>query len=417
MNTAEAEIRHRIAQRGAITFAEFMELALYWPGGGYYVTGDPTGAQGDFYTSPQVHPVFGTLIAVQLFQMWRLLGEPDPFTVVELGAGNGLLCRDIVAAAGELPPTFVDCLSYVCLDLRWGNLVGGQEPSGVNRVAAVGIPFRHLVGCIISNEYFDAFPVHQVTLIEGTLSEIYVTQVEGDLVMNAGGLSDSALAARFDDLDLGLEEGQVAEVNLGLGSWALEAAQALHRGFILTVDYGARAPELYSAQNRKRGTLTTFYNHTQIDSPLRYVGWQDITAQVDFTSLVNAGRRNGIETLGFASQGQILGCLGMTSMQQRLRRIDLPQKTAQANQAGMVDLVRPGGLGDFKVLAQGKNVGKPELWGFGQSSAANGEVQDLVNDIPVPLLTGQNLSLPQGMNMGGETEFDLGKLFDGPESG
>ena len=150
---------------------------------------------------------------------------------------------------------------------------------------------------------------------------------------------------------------------------------------------------------------------------MRYVGWQDITAQVDFTSLVNAGRRNGIETLGFASQGQILGCLGMTSMQQRLRRLDLPQKKAQANRAGMVDLVRPGGLGDFKVLAQGKNVGKPELWGFGQSSAANGEVQDLVNDIPVPLLTGQNLSLPQGLNIGGETEFDLGKLFDGPESG
>ena len=83
MNTGEAEIRRRIAQHGAITFAEFMELALYWPGGGYYVTGDPTGALGDFYTSPQVHPVFGALLAVQLFQMWRLLDQPAPFTVVE----------------------------------------------------------------------------------------------------------------------------------------------------------------------------------------------------------------------------------------------------------------------------------------------------------------------------------------------
>ena len=417
MNTAEAEIRRRIAQRGAISFAEFMELALYWPVGGYYVTGDPTGAQGDFYTSPQVHPVFGTLIAVQLFQMWRLLGQPDPFTVVELGAGNGLLCRDIVAAAGELPPNFLSCLSYVCLDRREGKLLNGQEPYGVNRVAAAGIPFRHLAGCIISNEYFDAFPVHQVTVVEGTLSEIYVTQEEGDLVTNAGALSDIALAARFDDLDLKLEEGQVAEVNLALGSWAQEAAQALHGGFILTVDYGDRASDLYSAQNRRRGTLTTFYNHTQIDAPLRYIGRQDITAQVDFTSLVNAGHSNGIEMLGFASQGQFLGRLGMASMQQRLRRLELPQIAAQANRAGMVDLVRPGGLGDFKVLAQGKNVGNLELWGFGQSSAVDDEVQDLVDNIPVPLLIGHHLSLPKGLNMGGELEFDLGNLFDGPETG
>ena len=417
MNSAEAEIRRRIAQRGAITFAEFMELALYWPGGGYYVTGDPTGAQGDFYTGPQVHPVFGTLIAVQLIQMWRLLGQPNPFTVVELGAGNGLLCRDSVTAAGELPSALLSCLNYVCLDRRSGNLIGGQEPSGVNRVVAGGIPFRHLAGCIISNEYFDAFPVHQVTVIDGTLFEIYVTQGNGDLVTLTGALSDSALLARFDDLDLRLEEGQVAEVNLALGSWAQEAAQALDRGFMLTVDYGDRAPELYSPQNRKRGTLTTFYNHTQIDSPLRYVGRQDITAQVDFTSLVNAGRRNGGETLGFASQGQFLGRLGMTSMQQRLRRLDLPQNAAQANRAGMVDLVRPGGLGDFKVLAQGRNVGEPELWGFGQTSAADDEVQNLVNNIPVPLLAGQHLSLPQGLNMSGELEFDLGNLFDGPENG
>ena len=417
MNTAEAEIRHRIAQRGAITFAEFMELALYWPGGGYYVTGDPTGAQGDFYTSPQVHPVFGGLIAVQLFQMWRLLGQPEPFTVVELGAGNGLLCRDIVTAACELPPAFLDCLSYVCIDRRGPNLVGNQEPFGVKRVAAAGIPFRHLAGCIISNEYFDAFPVHQAIVIEDTVSEIYVTEEEGALVTNAGGLSDTALAARFDDLDLRLEENQVAEVNLGLESWAQEATQALHRGFILTVDYGDRASELYSAQNRKRGTLTTFYNHVQIDAPLRYVGRQDITAQVDFTSLVNAGHRNGIETLGFASQGLFLGRLGMASMQKRLLRLDLAQNAAQANRAGMMDLVRPGGLGDFKVLAQGKNVGKPELWGFGQSSAVDVEVQALVNKLPVPLLTGQHLSLPQGMKFGGGSEFDLGNLFDGPESG
>ena len=89
--TAEAEIRRRIAERGPITFAEFMEVALYHPGGGYYTSGERVGASGDFYTSPSVHPAFGALLAVQLFQMWELLGRPAPFTIAEAGAGNGLL--------------------------------------------------------------------------------------------------------------------------------------------------------------------------------------------------------------------------------------------------------------------------------------------------------------------------------------
>ena len=103
---AEDEIRRLVAARGQITFAEFMEVALYHPEGGYYTSGERVGASGDFYTSPSVHPAFGTLLAVQLFQMWQLLQQPAPFTVIEAGAGNGLLCRDIVAAATGLPAPF-----------------------------------------------------------------------------------------------------------------------------------------------------------------------------------------------------------------------------------------------------------------------------------------------------------------------
>ena len=116
--TPEAEIRRRIAERGPITFAEFMELALYHPAGGYYTSGDPVGSGGDFYTSPTVHPAFGALLAVQLYQMWQLLGQPAPFTVVEPGAANGLLCRDILSAANGLPSGFADSLRYVCVDRR-----------------------------------------------------------------------------------------------------------------------------------------------------------------------------------------------------------------------------------------------------------------------------------------------------------
>ncbi|PKB65968.1 MAG: hypothetical protein BZY81_08715 [SAR202 cluster bacterium Io17-Chloro-G4] len=399
--SAEAEIRRRIGQCGAITFAEFMELALYWPEGGYYVTRDSIGASGDFYTSPRVHPVFGALIALQLFQMWRLLDEPDPFTVVELGAGNGLLCRDIIAAAGELPPPFSRSLNYVCLDRRNSKGVesapdGSAAFASVSRLAAAGIPFRSIVGCLISNEYFDAFPVHQVTMVEGRLSEIYVYQSDGELVAKTGELSDPALEARFKEMDVVFKEGQTAEVNLALEGWAQEVDQALESGFILTIDYGDPASQLYSAEKRFRGTLTTFQNHVQIDSPLRHVGHQDITAQVDFTTLVDAGRRYGIETLGFTSQAQFLGQLGLPGIRQRLRRMNLPQNAAEANRAGMLDLARPGGLGDFKVLAQGKGVGQADLWGFNQSATVDERVSDLVEEMPVPLLTDQHLSLLQG---------------------
>ena len=394
---AEAEIHRRIGQQGPITFAEFMELALFWPQGGYYVSGEPIGSGGDFYTSPQVHPVFGALLAVQLFQMWGLLSQPEPFTVVELGAGNGMLCRDVVATSEHLPAGFGRALRYLCLDLRTTSgaetgLVEGNSPARVCRVAASGLPFKHLVGCVLSNEYLDSFPVYQVTMGREGLREVYVTR-EGEILETClGEPSTPGLAERLDTLGIELHEGQTAEINLGLETWAEEAAKVLEMGFVLTVDYGHPAQELYSPERRPRGTLTTYYRHTQIDAPLRHIGRQDITAQVDFTSVVDAGRRHGLQPWGFGPQGRFLRHLGLGRMQQRLSRLVLSQDVAQANRAGMLDLARPGGLGEFKVLVQGKAVASSELWGFNPSD----EAVALVDGLPVPLLTPQHLSLPQG---------------------
>ena len=393
----EAEIRRRIAERGAITFAEFMELALFWPHGGYYLSREPIGPAGDFYTSPQVHPVFGTLLAIQLFQMWELLDRPDPFTVVELGAGNGLLCRDVVACLDDLPDGFRPSLRYVCLDRRPASGVEPALPDNgvaamVSRVAASGIPFRRVVGCFLSNEFLDSFPVHQVTMSREGLREVYVSKEGDGLGTCLGELSNPALAPRLEALEIELKEGQTAEICLHLDTWAEELAASLEAGFVLTVDYGHQAAELYSPERRYRGTLTTFYRHTQLDAPLRHVGQQDITAQVDFTSVIDAGHRNGLESLGMVTQGRFLRHLGLSRLQQRLGRLNLPQYTAQANRAGMLDLVRPGGLGDFKVLAQAKGVGRPDLWGLEATAGAAA----LVDQIPVPLLTPQHLSLLEG---------------------
>ena len=403
--TAEREIHRRIEARGAITFAEFMELALYWPKGGYYTgTSGKVGGAGDYYTSPMVHPAFGALVSVQLFQMWRLLGCPAPFQVVELGAGNGMLCRDIVTYSQNLPGRFAESLRYLCLDIGANagferDFLGQDATHRVSRLTANvpgesftagtgGLPLRNLHGCILANELLDAFPVHQVVFQDGKLQETYVTLDHGDLSMVPGALSTPELAGRLDALGVTLEEGQTVEINLGLAGWSRSLTDALSAGFVLIVDYGRQARELYSAAARKRGTLTAFYRHTQTDAPLQYLGVQDITAQVDFTTVAEEGRRAGLAPLGLTTQGRFLSNLGWHLWQRRLATLGLSQREVEANRAGMVDLARPGGLGEFKVLAQGKNVDTAGLWGFQPPVEPA-----LLERLPVPLLTPQHLSL------------------------
>ena len=407
MTGAEAEVRKRIEEQGGITFAEFIELALFWPQGGYYLSGDPIGHAGDFYTSPQVHPAFGTLLAIQLFQMWELLDRPDPFTVVELGASNGLLCRDVAVCADVLADKFASSLRYVCVDRRATSGLEATLPEDhstvkASRIAASGIPFQRVVGCFLSNEFLDSFPVHQVTMCPEGLREVYVTQEGGELGTCLREPSNPALAARLETLEIDLAEGQTAEICLDLDPWAEDIARSLEAGFVLTVDYGHEGAELYSSERRHRGTLTTFYRHTQLDAPLRHIGHQDITAQVDFTSVIEAGRRNGLESLGIVTQGRFLRNLGLSQMQQRLARLNLPQHAAQANRAGMLDLARAGGLGEFKVLAQAKGMGRAGLWGFSPAS----EASDLADRIPVPLLTSQHLSLLEGRYPAPERQWE-----------
>ena len=398
--TADAEIRRRITEHGPITFAEFMEVALYHPGEGYYTSGERVGATGDFYTSPSVHPAFGALLAVQLFQMWEILGHPSPFTVAESGAGNGLLCRDIVAAASGLPNGFGRSLRYVCLDLRSETGCECGLPD-VSRLAATGLPLRGLVGCVLSNELLDAMPVHQVTVEQGRLQEIYVVQDGEKLTTQAGAPSTPLLAQRLDGLGVKLAEGQTAEVNLALGGWVAAAAQALERGFVLTVDYGRPAEELYSPTDRFRGTLTTFHHHLQTDRPLEQIGQQDMSAQVDFTSLARVGQQAGLDFLGYDSQGSFLHHLGLGQLQ---RRPSIgPPRRAQSARVGMRELAKPGGLGDFKVMAQGKGVGTPELWGLHPSVQA----ATLAEGMPSPLPSPEHIDLLAGRYQSGGTEFTM----------
>ena len=398
--TPEAEIRRRIADCGPITFAEFMDAALYHPNGGYYTSRERVGAAGDFYTSPSAHPAFGALLAVQMFQMWELLKRPDPFTVAEPGVGNGLLCRDILTAAAGLPDGFRRSLRYVCLDRR--SRAGFERGMpGVSRVASDGLPLRGMRGCVVSNELLDAMPVHQVIMEQGRLREVYVA-LDGDgFAAQTGDPSTPLLARRLTDLGVGLSEGQTAEINLALEVWMEGAAASMERGFVLTIDYGHPAEELYSPEIRLRGTLTTFHRHLQTDRPLERIGQQDISAQVDFTTLARAGAQAGLDSLGYASQSAFLHNLGLGQLERHPPTG--PPRRAQASRVGMRELAKPGGLGEFKVMAQGKNVGRPELWGFAPSEQA----QDMAARMPPPIPTSEHLDLLAGRYPVAEVEFEM----------
>ena len=398
MNTddAESEIVRRIREHGRITFAEFMELALFWPKGGYYTNPDNVGAEGDFYTAPGAHPAFGALLCVQAFQMWQLLGRPSTFWLVEMGAGSGLLCHDIVGYATHISPGFANSLRYLCLDRNpppgVESLLTGEARGMVERVAAQNVPLRGVdAGCFLSNELVDSLPVHRVTIDGGGLKEIFVTLKEGKLAEVLDSPSTPALEERLDSLGISLTEGFSTEINLAMESWMKEVSSALERGFLLTIDYGHPATELYSP-GRRRGTLTCFYKHTQTDNPYLRIGRQDITTHVDFTSMVELGKTHGLETLSLNTQKEFLHSLGLGRFMARLPTSGLRQREVEANRLGMLDIVRPGGMGEFKVLVQGKGVESPSLWGYEPSR----ELEEVLDRLPLPLLTPLHVPLLEG---------------------
>ena len=384
---AERTIRRRIARAGSITFAEYMSRALYGPGG-YYTR--QTGF-GDYYTSPQVHPAFGALLAVQLFHFWSLLDRPERFLLVEPGAGNGLLCRDILDASRDLPEGFSESLQYFACDLR---RAAGHESGSrhAHRVAAdaMRLPFRAGAGCVLSNELLDALPVHRVRMLDGQLRELYVglepdvgDGYEGALTELAAEPSTPMLERRLSDLDITLAEGQTAEICLLLDDWAASVAGALDAGFVMTIDYGRDANDLYDPVARPDGTLVTYRSHRQTDAPLADAGRQDITAQVDFTSAQMVGERVGLAAVGDVPQGWLLSRLGLQTLRRRgppsggggAGWITIPTGPEGALPdhwapdpsdtwpddgrswlTGLTHLARPGGLGDFRVLVQSKGI-------------------------------------------------------------
>ena len=370
-HTPEDEIRKRIASNGPITFDEFMEVALYHPNGGYYTHNRQDTTYRDYYTSPSAHPAFSALIAVQLEAMWKVLDRPTPFHVVEMGAGRGLMARDITEYARQHLLGFANALCYIAVDKT-----SDEPPSGI-------------VGCVISNELVDAFPVHRFEDEDGALVELFVdVDADGRLHSVPGEPSTPLLAARLDKLGLELPNETRGEINLRIGPWARQVAEIVARGFVLTIDYGREANELYSPQ-RSRGTLQTYYKHTSGSSPYQWIGRQDITAHVDFTTVIEEGLAVGLKPLCLMTQAEYLERLGLKVWADRLRNRDISPNDVRANMMAMRNLTDPDGLGGFKVLIQGKGTCLSNVEGLFPST-------EYVEQLPMPLLRTDRVPLYEG---------------------
>lgn len=310
----------RIKRQGRVPFAEFMELALYHPEYGYYNTPrEKIGREGDYYTSPSVHPVFGGLIACQINQMWEVLGRPSPFFIIEGGPGKGFLCLDIVNRARGFFPLFFENIRYVLSD-QSPRMIARQKTLLKDLASSVPIEWldpqnllkqeEKFIGCFLSNELIDSLPVHVVQQDGGRLREVFLALKGDSLLEILDAPSSPSLAAYLESYGCPLEEGQRAEIHLKALDWLEKVNRILKRGFILTIDYGFEGPELY-APSRFGGTLLSYFRHTASSNLYERIGSQDITAHVNFTALIRKGEEMGLKKLGFTEQYKFLLALGL----------------------------------------------------------------------------------------------------------
>ncbi|QXE92566.1 SAM-dependent methyltransferase [Geomonas subterranea] len=372
-------ILKRIRSRGDITFASFMESALYEPDLGYYTSpGRKVGAEGDFYTSMNVHSAFGRLISREIGRFWELLGCPDSFTVAEAGAGGGQLAQDILDAVSEENVGLYAVLTYRLIEkepslkeAQASRLERHAERLAWSSPQELADGQLKFTGCIISNELFDAMPVHLVEMTEDGLKEVFVSADASGFRERLLPPSTPELDAYLRTFDVRLMPGQRAEINLAAPTWIACAAAALERGFVLTIDYGYLSDELYTPQ-RRNGTLLCYHKHSTNEDPYRLVGEQDITTHINFSSLVEAGKEAGLAAVWYGEQYRFLLGVGLMEELMQLVAQAKDEHESLKHRLAIKKLMMPeGGMGDtFKVLIQAKGVQDPQLlcmrkWGMG----------------------------------------------------
>jgi SAM-dependent MidA family methyltransferase len=365
-----------------------MELALYHPQFGYYMrrpenmNHERIGWSGDFYTSSDVHPILGRAIAAQARQMDTLVDCPNPFTIVEMGGGKGLFARDCLTAIHAQQESFAARVRYVLVErspvmreLQRQNLSPWLGTPGlVTWVEGLdGLAPQSVTGLFFSNELVDAFPVHRIQVTAGRTEELYVDYRDGRFVECLRPPSTTLLAQHLQRLHTAWPEGYRTEVNLHAIDWMEQVAQRIEQGFVVTIDYGHTAQDLYGPE-RKNGTFLCYSQQLTNEDPFIRVGEQDMTAHVDFSGLAAAGEEQGLHVTGFTNQMSFLMGLGVEDMIGEL-------EPESREFCAAIHLLKPDGMGStFKVLVQHKGIRHPELDGlkfkpfFGAALAAHSAV-------------------------------------------
>lgn len=355
-------IRSEIRSDGPMSFARFMWLALYDPDGGYYRATEPRpGRTGDFVTAPELHPIFGQMLAHGIAEVWDRLGRPDPFVIREHGAGDGALAVAILGALDTRP--LGRALRYQAVEVDPRRITGLRD-----RLAAVGLADRlddatadPFDGVVLANEVLDALPVHRLRRRGADLRELAVgLGPDGALVEVEIALTTPALAERLANEDVDLVDGQTAEVCLAVDGWIAAAVRDLRRGVLLLIDYGAEAAELYDPIRRRDGTLRAYVRHQVHDDPYRHVGRQDLTAHVDVSAVLRAAEAAGLATVGITTQAEALMGLGI---EDRLRAVQADPSTTFEEyallRASLFRLLDPAAMGRFRVMAFGRDWPTP----------------------------------------------------------
>ncbi len=351
-----------LKRESPMTFAHYMGLCLYHPEFGYYARAPRLGRRGDFFTSPCVHPVFGAALGSQILELWTLLGEPKDFVLIEAGAGEGYLALDILNFLDQKGKNFSYLIvePFPACEARQREVLG-ERAAQVQWVRDIS-ELPSFTGVFVSNELFDAFPVHLVEYTEDGLKEVYVVAAER-LIETLGELSETEILQRvapFVDL---WPEGYRTEVCLAIEPFYKELAKRLVRGAIITIDYGYSRGDYYHPDRRK-GSLLCYTGHLLEEDPYLAPGQVDITAHVDFSLLKELGERYGLANIGFTQQSAFLVGLGV----ERLLTEVSPGKTKDLEALKM--LILPQGLGmSHWVLLQARGLSPDtKLKGFSLSN-------------------------------------------------
>jgi SAM-dependent MidA family methyltransferase len=353
-------LSQRIRRYGPIPFADFMRECLYHPAHGYYSKAE---AQrfADYYTSVDVHPIFGRLLARKFAEMWEQLERPQGFLLAEAGAGVGRLALHILDFCEAQLAEFYSALRYVAVERSASRRE--QAAARLERHAAEGhlwvspeIPAQIAAGCVFSNELIDALAVHRVAMEDGALQEIFVGCDNRAFVDVVAPVSTCAINEYFAAQGITLNEGQHAEAGLEACDWVTEVGRRIERGFVLTIDYGHRAAELFD-ERHMRGTLLAYREHRVSEDFYASPGEHDLTAHVNFTALETWGQRSGLETAEFTSQTAFLLALGQGNEFADLYDAGQSETDQIRARLQLKTLIHPEGMGErFHVLVQRKGM-------------------------------------------------------------